>query len=268
MTMSGQYAWDVYPAFLKISFVRQASFRIANLAGLFTNTFFMLFRTSVFQALFTSSAVIAGYTVEHALTYAVFVQALIMVVPQWGQIGVAEDIRSGQVAMDLCRPLNYYLMIMSKRLGISFFFLVARGIPALIIGAAFDFFKIVPDLPRFVSGCLSLLIGIWLANSIHFLVELSGFWLESPRGPKMFVVAATYFLSGSVIPIALFPPWAQAINAWLPFQYTLNAPIEIFMGKTDIFEMLGLQLIWFVLLTTFCMRVLQCGERKVVLHGG
>lgn len=258
----------IYPSFAKVAFTRQAKFRLANISGLFTNTFFMLFRTSVFTAIYEHSSEIAGYTLAQSLSYAVLVQALIMVIPQWGSIGVGEDIRTGQVAMDLCRPLNYYLMILFKRIGISGFFLLGRGIPALLIGYSFGFLTIFPDKIASLWGVVSLILGVWLANSLHFLVELTGFWLENSRGPKMLVVGLTYFFSGATIPVVLFPPWAQTINLWLPFSYTLNAPIEILLGVKNPLDLFLPQLLWVIVISGFCLVVLKQGERKVVLHGG
>jgi ABC-2 type transport system permease protein len=260
--------FSIYPRFTVVSFIRQAGFRVANLSGLFTSTFFMLFRTSIFAAIYAQGTKIGGYSLGETLSYVVLVQALIMVIPQWGSIGVQEDIRTGQIAMDLCRPLNYYLMIMCKRLGLSGFFLIARGIPTLFIGYALGLLTVAPSVVGFCYGIIGMLLGVWLTNSLHFLVELSGFWLESPRGPKMLVVGFSYFLSGATFPVALFPPWAQQINSYLPFSSTLNAPVELFLGTRDPLVVLGSQLLWVLIATALCFVVLRWGERKVVLHGG
>ncbi len=257
----------VYFAFVKTAFIRQSRFFLANIAGLFTNTFFMLFRAAIFQALFINETLIAGCTEKYTLNYVVMVQVLIMVIPQWGSIGVSEDIRTGQIAMDLLRPINYYLMILAKRVGISSFYLLARGIPALLIGISLGFFNVTPDFYHITLGILSLLLSVWLANSIHFLVELTGFWLESPQGPKRLVSVATYFLSGAVIPIAFFPSWAKGINAWLPFQYTLNTTIEVFSGTKPL-RLLIFQAFWIFIISFICLFSLKQGEHKITLNGG
>ena len=257
-----------YLYFTKTEFTRQASFKLANISGFITNTFFMLFRAAVFQAFFANTAIIAGYTLNDTLTYIVWVQSFIMAIPQWGAIGVSEDIKTGQIAMDMCRPINYYFMIMGKRIGASIFYLISRGAFALIIGKLLGYFLITPNVEQLSIGFISLMLGIVLANSIHFLVELSGFWLETSRGPKMFIVAFNYFFSGAVIPITFFPPLAKSISKYLPFQYTLNAPIEILLNATNIYQMLLHQFIYVIILTTLCLTLLKLGECKLTLHGG
>lgn len=259
---------STYLYFSKTEFNRLASFKLANIAGFITNTFFMLFRAAVFQALFTGTATIAGYSVEHTLTYIVWVQAFITAIPQWGSIGVNDDIKTGQIAMDLSRPINYYCMIMGKRVGSSIFFLVSRGSLAIMVGTLLGYFSILPTPEQLIIGIISFTFGVLLTNSIHFLVELSGFWLETSRGPKMFIVAFSYFFSGAVIPITLFPPAAKAISKYLPFQYTLNAPIEIFIGTTNIYQMLAYQFGYLLILMTLCLTLLKLGEHKLTLHGG
>lgn len=258
----------IYWAFIKIAFNRQASFRLANFSSLFTNAFFLLFRIAVFQAFFAGIDVIAGLTLEQTLTYTVLVQSLIMVVPQWGDIGISEDIRSGQIAMDLLRPINYYWMVIAREFGRCVYYVPASAIPILLLGTLFGYLSVLPSIENFCMGMFSVIIGMWLVFSVHFLVELSAFWLESSRGPKRFVVTGIYFLSGSALPIAFFPEWAKLLNSWLPFQYTLNTPVVIFIGGAKPLAMLGVQLTWALVMSLVCMILLRYGKKKVALHGG
>jgi ABC-2 type transport system permease protein len=268
MLMSLIARFNIYAHFARVAFRRQRSFRLANFSGLFTNLFFLLFRSAVFAALFDHASTVGGYSLAQAVSYAVLVQTLIMVIPQWGQIGVGEDIRSGQIAMDMCRPLNYYLMIMAKRFGISCYFLVARGLPTLAIAYALGLWTTLPQVTSLPWAVISLAAGILLANSLHFLVELSGFWLESPRGPKMLVVGLTYFFSGATIPLAFFPPWAKQLSALLPFAATLNTPIEVLLQPELPWTLLAQQGLWLLVVCSLCFIVLRRGERSLVLHGG
>ena len=267
--MQASHTVSLYLAFAHTAFNRQAAYRLANLAGTLTNTFFLLFRAAVFQAVFQHSQTIAGYTLTTTWAYIVLVQALVMVVPQWGTVGVAEDIRTGQVAMDLSRPVNYYGMVMAKRFGVSVFHLLARGVPVVGIGYLLGIWQ-PPDVPmsRWWYFAMSLSLSIFLANSIHFLVELTGFWLESSRGPKVVLMGVIYFLSGAVMPIAFFPDWARQIASWLPFAYTLNAPIEIALATTSVWSTMVAQALWVLILVAMCQFAFALGVRKITLHGG
>ena len=80
---------------------RQFAYRIANWAGLFTNSFFLFFRAGVFEACYRSAESesgvahdIDGLDAAGALSYAVLSQSLIMVAPFWGRVGLSEDVRN------------------------------------------------------------------------------------------------------------------------------------------------------------------------------
>ncbi|MCH7945610.1 MAG: ABC-2 family transporter protein [Armatimonadetes bacterium] len=66
------------------------------------------------------------------------------------------------------------------------------------------------------------------------------------------------FLSGQLFPIAMYPSWAQTLADWLPFYYTVGAPIEILVGRIPIGDMgriLLLQAAW-VLVMYVAFRVM------------
>ncbi len=258
----------IYFAFSKLEFLRHFTFHLSNIAGLFTNVFFMLFRAACFEALFANIPLIGGHSLEYMLSYSVMSQVLIMVIPQWGSVGVAEDIRTGQIASDLLKPVNYYFMILSKRAGVSVFYLLIRGVPVLIAGIFLGLFRAQLDFFYVALGMISLFLSIVIANSLHFLVEATAFWLESHQGPKRLISVSLYFLSGAFIPVALFPPWAKAISSFLPFEYTLNTTVNILLGSSEPIQLLGLQFMWFLILIFACLICLDRGIKKITLHGG
>src|SRR5437762_9394492 len=57
-------------------------------------------------ALPISRSRVGGMSVADAVGYACVTQAILMVAPQWGPVGVAANVRSGQIAVDLLRPVD------------------------------------------------------------------------------------------------------------------------------------------------------------------
>ncbi|MBT3984624.1 MAG: hypothetical protein HOE90_24925 [Bacteriovoracaceae bacterium] len=260
---------SIYLAFLEVSFKRQITYRIANWAGLFTNAFFLFFKVALFEAIYVGNEVVGGLNSTSAMAYAGLAQVLVMVIPQWGNIGVGEEIRSGQVAIDMCRPVNYYFLTMSKRLGISLYYVLMRAMPLAALGIFVGIlipFKNLAHIPLFI---ISVVMGSWIANSYHFLVETSAFWIENARGLKTLSTGIIYFLSGIILPINFFPVWAQNISRFLPFEYTINVPIQIYLGTgSNIFELMFFQLIWCLVMSAQCIWVLSKGENQLTVHGG
>ncbi|MBF0315858.1 MAG: ABC-2 family transporter protein [Oligoflexia bacterium] len=260
---------QAYLTFARLAFQRQNAYRVANWAGLFTNIFFLFFRASLFESIYPSGTTIGGLNVKQALSYVCLTQAILMVIPQWGVIGVDEDIRSGQIATHLSRPINYYLSTLSQRLGSSAFFLLFRTLPILGIGAFVGFLFLPTSIARAALFLLSTFLGAWIAISIHFLAELSAFWMESSRGIKMLFNGLINFFSGMIIPVTFFPESVRQISRFLPFEYTLNTPTLLYLDKGgNVLHALLAQLTWIGILWIVCTILLSYGERKLVVHGG
>jgi len=57
------------------------------------------------------------------------------------------------------------------------------------------------------------------------------------------------FLAGQFVPIGVFPGWLQALSRYMPFQYTVALPTEVFMGRvpeTLAWQGIGMQVAWTV----------------------
>jgi ABC-2 type transport system permease protein len=104
-----------------------------------------------------------------------------------------------------------------------------------------------------------------------FLIESTAFWFQSDRGLKVCMYGVFSFFSGLLVPLNFFPDWALKITQLLPFAYTFNAPVQIYLGlisSDEMFYQVMAQFIWAMILSLFCFKVLSMGERKVVVHGG
>lgn len=259
-----------YFAFFEISFKRQFAYRIANWAGLFTNLFFLFFKVAILEACYTHKTTISNYTILDTLTYVTVMQGLIMVVPMWGRIGVGESIRSGKIATDLIRPVNFFVMMISMRLGVSIYYLLVRTLPIIFVGYLVNF-MIIPHIWNLPVVLLSIIMSAIIGNCLYFLIESTSFWLESDLGPRYILMGFSGLMAGLIVPIAFFPDWALFISKFLPFAYMLSCPVEIFLGKHSgmgLCVKLLIQLFWVVFLIGLSLIILKTGVRKMVLHGG
>src|SRR5687767_14129074 len=89
------------------AFRQMAAYPMATAAGAATNTVFGFMRASIFVAAYRSRVEIGGYDVADAVTYTFLTQGLIAAMALFGWTPVAESIRTGQVAIDLYRPLDH-----------------------------------------------------------------------------------------------------------------------------------------------------------------
>ncbi|MGH2443931.1 MAG: ABC transporter permease [Chloroflexota bacterium] len=250
---------------------RYAAYRAATLAGIFTNTVFGFLRAYILIALFSSRPHIGGYTMADVLTYTWLNQAALMMVSIWGWYDIAERIRSGDIATDFHRPMDFQGYWLAQDLGRALYHAVFRGVPPFIIGALF-FHLFLPHNPlTFVLFVISLAFAVGVSFAMRFIVNILAFWLMDYRGVSGLAAVFWTFLSGSVVPLAIFPPTARAVAQLLPFAGMIQTPIDIFLEKPQgwgLVEALGLQVFWTVTLLLVGRRLLAAARRKMVVQGG
>jgi ABC-2 type transport system permease protein len=250
---------------------RYAAYPGATWAGVFTNTFFGFLIAYALLAVFDSRETVGDYDARDAVTYAWLAQGMLMTIYLWGWFDVALRVRSGDVATDLQRPLDFQGYWLAHDLGRALYHAVFRGIPPFLIGAlVFD--VLIPHDPRiWLAFVVSVTLAVVTSFAFRFIFNLVAFWLIDYRGAATLAMVASTFFSGQIVPIAFFPDWL-ALAAWaLPFAAMVQAPIEIWLGHAqglELLGLLGLQAFWAVVLLLIGRAVLAAGMRKLVIQGG
>jgi ABC-2 type transport system permease protein len=264
----------LYLAVARRSFRRYATYTSATLAGIFTNSVFGVIISFTYIALWHEKPDAGGYDVTDAVTYCWLAQAMIMTVAIWGggtTDDVADRIRTGDVAIDLYRPVSFLGWWLASDLGRAAYHLLTRGVAPTVVGA------LLFDL-RFPSGplvWLAFLVSVTLAVVVSFgirmLVAASAFWLLDQTGVQNLSLVFAMFFSGLVVPLVLFPePFRHVVMA-LPWAAYVQVPVDIWLGKRTGLDAVGglaFQAGWAVVLLLVCAGVLRLADRKVVVQGG
>jgi len=90
-------------------------------------------------------------------------------------------------------------------------------------------------------------------------------------GLKMAKSALLSFLTGQLIPISLFPVWAQEMFDFLPFSSMVYTPVMVYLGKytgNDLAWALLKQAIWVVLLYALGSIIWKQVTKRLVVLGG
>jgi ABC-2 type transport system permease protein len=263
--------WAAIKAFIFTSYKKQLAYRIANWSGLFTNVFFLFIRAGVFIACYQEKEVVAGLTIIDTLTYLTLTQSFFTLMPHLGNMGLSEHVMSGQIAVEINRPMNFYVMFMAKRTGIFFYYVMYRFFPILLVGMITGILRAPSYVEMLPFFALSVFLGFWIAVSIMFIVEATSFWFQTDRGVKVLMYGVFAFFSGLLIPLNYFPEWAMNITRFVPFAYTFHIPVQFYLGLENypvLLNGLFIQFLWAVAITIFCLFVFKRGESKVVVHGG
>jgi len=222
-------------------------------------------------------------TLANALPWASYVQvpadiwlgqALLMTIALWGggtTDDLAERIRTGDVAIDLYRPVGLVGWYLASDLGRAAYHLLTRGLGPTVIGyVVFDI--ALPSSPlTALAFVVSLVLAVVVSFAIRFLVASTAFWLLDQSGVKVMSGAFAIFFSGMMLPLVLFPGWLGTLAQALPWASYVQVPADIWLGKhtgADLVAALGFQVMWAVVLLAACQGVLRLATRKVVVQGG
>lgn len=257
-----------YLRLIRAGFRRYATYRQAVVAGLATNVVFGFVRCAVLLTVFTGTAQVAGYDPARTVTFVWIGQGLLAVVLLWGDTAFGERVRSGDVAIDLLRPVDLQVALLAEDLGRASFALLTRFTVPLLIGLAFFELTLPSSALRWAAFGLSVLLAVLVSFAIRFVLNLTAFWLLDWRGVLSLHAVIGGALSGLVIPIAFFPGWAQAVIWATPFPAVLQAPIDIAISQGPVWLLLTHQLIWAVVMLVAGRLVLARAVRKLVIQGG
>jgi viologen exporter family transport system permease protein len=170
-----------YFRLVRAGFDRHASYRLASLAGLFTNTVFGLLRVAVLLAVLGPTGTVAGYDAAATATYVWLGQGLLAVVLLWDDGELAQRVRSGDIALDLARPWDLQAALLATDLGRAGHAVLVRLIPPVLFGALVFPFRWPHTPGTWLAFAGSLLLAVVLCGQIRFLLGLTAFWLLDNR---------------------------------------------------------------------------------------
>lgn len=255
-------------------FRRYATYRIATVAGVFTNTVFGFIMAYTYVALWDERPQLGGYDMPQALTYVWLGQALLMTCAMMGggfEDELMERIRTGDVAVDLYRPVDLQLWWLAGDLGRAAFHLLGRGIVPMLLGSlAFEL--ALPTSPGIWAAFLvSVALGVVVSFAIRYLVALSAFWLMDGAGVAQIAFLAGTFFSGLLLPLNLFPGLLGEVARALPWSALLQVPADVFLGKRTGWGLVGaygFQAGWALALLLAGRLMQSAATRRVVVQGG
>ncbi|MFG3304153.1 ABC transporter permease [Streptomyces wuyuanensis] len=255
-------------------FRRYATYRVATAAGVFTNTVFGFIMAYTYIALWDERPQLGGYDLSQAVTYVWLGQALLMTCAMMGggfEDELIERIRTGDIAIDLYRPVDLQLWWLAGDLGRAAFHLLSRGIVPLLLGAlAFDLALPSSPLP-WLAFLTAVLLGVVVSFAFRYLAALSAFWLMDGAGVLQITWLAGLFFSGMLLPLTLFPGALGELARLLPWSSLLQIPADVLLGKRTgwgLVHAYAFQLGWAAALLGAGRLVQSAATRRVVVQGG
>ena len=262
----------VYAAMFAAGLRRYAGYRAATVAGAFTNSVFGLLKANIYVAAVASAGTqIGGYDARQSITFAWLTQALIAPVHLFNWNELALRVRTGDIAIDLCRPVDLQLSWLAVDLGRAAYVLLPRGLPPLLVAAAFSGLALPGSPLPYLLGAISVLLAVSVSFLCRFALNLCAFWLVEIRGVATVYASTSAFLSGLMIPVPWFPGWLHTVADLTPFPTFLQYPVDLLMGRVTGWPAvghLGIQLAWLLAALTLGRAMLSRATARLVVQGG
>lgn len=264
---------SAYKEIIRIRFLMMLAYRVNYYSGIIIYAVNIGAYYFLWKAIYGSQETLGGLTLTQMTTYiAVSWMARAFYFNNLDR-EIANEIKDGSVAIQFIRPYNYIIVKMMQGLGEGLFRLLLFTTPGMVLASLLFPVKLPKDPSVWLIFFLIMLFffSFLINTQINIITGLTAFFLENNEGLMRMKRVAVDLLSGLVVPVSLFPLWAQGWLELLPFQAITYLPGSVFTGRVTgaaVYQVLGLQLLWFVLLTLPLILLWRSARARLFVQGG
>jgi ABC-2 type transport system permease protein len=258
--------------FIRTAFHDAAIYRIDFWFSLLSVFFMMYANYAIWNILYRQSPGAFGVDLEQMTTYAVLGVLLFPILGTTNRIRhhIATQVRAGSLEVDLMKPLDFMLHMLSRNVGEVAVQMVTRGVPGLLFGYLVLGIRLPASGLTAVVFAVCLALGYLVFFGVNFLIGMLAIVTHDIRSYNWAYSSLIRFTSGEVIPLWLFPPALGAIVAVLPFQAIYFVPLSIYVGAYggSLGRAIVTQTLWATGVLLFCRYIWHHFQRRITVQGG
>jgi ABC-2 type transport system permease protein len=249
------------------TYLRNLQYRGAHLVHNIASAIFGFIYISIWTGI-GASRPLGDYGVNGMISYVAFNQvSLWIAVFLSNGLGLEQSVRTGQIAIELLRPVHLYYQLMCREWGQIAYQFVYKFVPIY----ALYFFVLplhVPSTPiTFLWTAVALGLAAHISICINFLIGAAALWTTESRWLYWVNHAFSMLLSGFLIPLEWLPRWLSAVGSASFYPFLHYVPTRIYLGMDDASALAG-SIVWCAALTALCLAVAHVMRRKVEVQGG
>jgi ABC-2 type transport system permease protein len=214
------------------------------------------------------TGILGGLNSSQMLWYLVATESIVLSNPRlWYEVD--QEVRTGQLAVQLIRPLSYagahFGRTMGERVVRFAINLTTGSIVALVLAGPISFSA---------AGLAMFVFVLPMAFAIDFLgdllVGLSAFWLEGSQGIALIYSRLMLILGGVLVPLDIYPDAIQPYLRALPFAAVVNAPGKMLVvpNASLFLQSLGHQALCLAVYGAGAYALHTFALRRVFVNGG
>jgi ABC-2 type transport system permease protein len=211
---------------------------------------------------------IRGYDAVAMVWYIAVAEAVVNGVDQRLMVRLGDELRRGDLTVELLRPVTLVWMIMSREVGRS----IARfvlSLPACCLVA-----WLIAGPPPSAIGLLTLVVTGPLAVVVQMLLVIgatsSALWIGDTTAAWFVLQKLVFLAGGMLLPLEFWPGiWGDVLTI-LPWASTAYVPAHLAVDPSwsRLVELGALQVGWIVLLLLGTAFAWSRGERRLMAVGG
>jgi ABC-2 type transport system permease protein len=223
-------------------------------------------------AVIPEGTMIFGYDQAKILTYILGTSIIRSFILASRSIDVAGEVSSGELSNFLLKPIDYLGRWLAKDIPdkiLNLFF--------SIIGISLIIFFLRPpiiiqtNLLIIFLTTISIILGIILYFYLSFSLSLSAFWTpENVWPPRFLATIIIEFFAGSLFPLDILPAGIFKALKFLPFPYLLFFPLDVYLGRLTLPEILTgmiISVFWILVFWQLAKLLFRLGVRSYVAWG-
>lgn len=264
----------------RISLLEGMQYRFAALSGSLVSIFYGIIEITVLVVFYTysersgSPGIGNGMALAQAVSYVWLAQGFMALFSGNIDGSILAKIDSGDIGVELCRPLSLYGNWLFQGMGKRVATLCLRGGPTFLVGLLIPglFHLQAPaSLEGFLCFLLSMITAALLSAAWIALVCAVRMNVQWGNGPMYMLMLLCNILSGTHLPLQLWPDFMQTILLLQPFAGTLDLPLRLYLGllqPSDALWTTGLQLMWIAVFVALGAWLTRRRLKAIIVQGG
>ncbi len=267
------YLWLVRLTFLKLM-----AYRMRYVTGIATYAIFVGGQYAIWQAVFAAKGLtpdqpLDGLTLPQLATYLAVAYIARSAYFTNTDSEIAARFQSGDVTLDLLKPLSFHGQWLAQAAGETAFRLLFFAAPMSLV--LVPLFGVLPP-----SGAgwwqfpLLFLVAFIINAELNLMAGSASFWLEDITGLLSLKRNLIMLLSGLMVPLHFLGETLGTIVSVLPFALLSYFPTMAYVGQLGVanhpsfLHVLALGLVWFIILRGGNIVIWRWAQRRLEVQGG
>lgn len=258
-----------FAATARVGFTHVFAYRAEIVIQLLSAGIVAALNGSLWSVAISGRSAIAGVPSAEIFSYVIMAWVGVSVVATRVNEEIGRRMREGLIAADLLRPMTLQRFWYARDLGRAAATLLVQTLPLFL--ACLLAFPV--RLPSHAITWVFWFCALFLAHAVNyglsFLVGLAALPFRNVSGLTHLKSTLVSIFSGALIPLALFPSWAQGVVSVLPFAALAHAPATIFLeSETRVGSVLAGQAAWAIALWLLGQFAWERAASRLTVQGG